>query len=130
MQKRLDTPEHWISYRQQRNEVTSLIRTAKLSYYSNLYSKLSTACTISSKEWWKLCKYLYTGIRGDHAISELVVNENIIVKDEDKADVFNDYFNSISQVDNPFAPFIDPLVDNEHELSTIYIRSRRERHSC
>ena len=36
--KRLDTPEHWISYRQQRNKVTSLIRTAKLSYYSNLSS--------------------------------------------------------------------------------------------
>ena len=59
--KRFDTPDHWNSHRHQRNRVIGLIRNTKETYYRRLSEKLSSRGSISSKEWWKLCKFLYTG---------------------------------------------------------------------
>ena len=101
--KRVNTYVQWALFRHQRNKVTTLIKHAKQTYYQHLSEKLGSAIDISSKEWWKLCKFVYTGKTGDHSISQLVVNDNVITKDEGKVEIFNDYFNSISQVSSPFA---------------------------
>ena len=57
--------------------------------------KMGSPGSILSKEWWKLCKYLYTGRDSDHSIPQLTTDNNIIFKDTDKAEAFNDYFNSL-----------------------------------
>ena len=60
---------------------------------------------------WKLCEFIYTGKTGDHSISQLVVNNNAIIKDTEKTDIFNDYFNSMSQViSNHLAEIDESLV--------------------
>ena len=46
----------------------------------------------SSKSWWKLCKFWYTGKANHHTIPPIINNDGILVKDEDKADAFNEYF--------------------------------------
>ena len=73
---------------------------------------------------WKLCEFIYnnTGKTGDHSNSQLVVNNNAIIKDTEKTDIFNDYFNSMSQViSNPLAEIDEPLVYCDYELSNIFI---------
>ena len=82
--KRVNTRVQWALFRHQRNKVAALIKHAKQTYYQHLSEKLGSAIDISSKEWWKLCKFIYTGKTGDHSISQLVVNDNVITKDEGK----------------------------------------------
>ena len=43
------------------------------------------------------------------------------MKDEEKAETFNDYFSSISQISSPFAEVDEPLVNCEYELSNTFI---------
>ena len=119
--KRFDTPDHWNLYRRQRNKVIGLIRNAKQMYYRRLSEKLGSHGSISSKEWWKLCKFIYTGKTSDHSIPPLNLNNEIIVNDVDKAEAFNDYFGSISHVIDANATIDEPVTSTDYELSSISI---------
>ena len=83
--------------------------------------KMGSPGSILSKEWWKLCKYLYTGRDSDHSIPQLTTDNNIIFKDTDKAEAFNDYFNSISQVTDANAAIDESITSTDYELSNIII---------
>ena len=107
--KRSNSPDQWNSFKRQRNKVIGLIHNAKQIYYRQLSEKMGSPGSISSKEWWKLCKYLYTGRDNDHSIPQLTTDNNIIFKDTDKARAFNDYFNSISQVTDANAAIDEPM---------------------
>ena len=73
--------------------VTNLIRNAKHTYHRLLSEKNNSAGSISTKEWWNLCKFIYTGKNNDHSVPPLIYNNNIIItKDAHKAEAFNDYF--------------------------------------
>ena len=119
--KRFNTPDHWNLFKHQRNKVVGLIRNAKQAYYRHLSGKMSSPGSISSKEWWKLCKFLYTGKCNDHSIPQLTIDNNIVFKDVDKAEAFNDYFNSISQVIDANAAIDEPIIPTDYELSNIII---------
>ena len=73
------------------------------------------------KEWWKLCKFIYTGKTSDHSIPPLNLNNEIIVNDVDKAEVFNDYFGSVSHVIDANATIDEPVTSTDYELSSITI---------
>ena len=96
--KRQDTQETWNTYRIQRNKVISLIRKAKDDYYKSMTDKLNDPIR-NTKQWWHLCKFIYSGKVEDHSIPPILSNDSIFTKDADKANIFNDYFTSISNID-------------------------------
>ena len=66
--KRVNTTEQWKKFRLQRNKVTSLIRKCKQDYYSRVADNLNSDHRKSTKSWWNLCKYLYTGKTNQNVI--------------------------------------------------------------
>ena len=122
--KRVNTAEHWLRYRTQRNKVTSLVRKSKENYYKRLADNINLDTQKSSKSWWKLCKYFYTGKANHHTIPPIINNDEILVKDEDKADAFNEYFTSISDIDNPFSELSDNMGECLSTLCHVYISSQ------
>ena len=58
-------------------------------------------------------------------MAALIYNNNIITKDANKAEAFNDYFSSISRVEYPDADINMPIIPTEYELS----KARRKRES-
>ena len=71
--------------------MTSIIRKSRDDYNNDLIKKLVNESS-SSYSWWKIAKQL-TGIKGDQSnIPPLLVNDNLIFDDIDKANEFNSFF--------------------------------------
>ena len=70
--------------------MTKLNKTAKLEYFDNL--KLGK----DNKPFWEKCKPYFTNKRSK-ADAGIMLNENgeLLLKDKDIADTFNEYFGSI-----------------------------------
>ena len=66
--KRINSPEYWQKYRVQRKKVASFVRKSKDEYYKRLTDNINTNHNKSSKSWWRLCKFLYTGKTNQHTI--------------------------------------------------------------
>ena len=83
-------PLHIMNYEKQRDYVTKLNKTAKLEYFSNL--KLVK----DNKPFWEKCKPYFAN-KQSKADTDIMLNENgeLLVKDKDIADRFNEYFGSI-----------------------------------
>ena len=79
-----------MNYKKQRNYVTKLNKTAKLEYFNNL--KLGK----DNKPFWEKCKPYFTN-KHSKADTDIMLNENgeLLLKDKDIADTFNEYFGSI-----------------------------------
>ena len=63
-----------------------------------LASNLSSDTNKSSKYWWNLCKFLYSKKTSHASIPSLILDGNMITDDTEKAESFNDYFSSISNI--------------------------------
>ena len=96
-------PLDLINYKKQRNYVTKLNKTAKLGYFNNL--KLGK----DKKSFWEKCKPYFTN-KYSKADTDIILNENgeLLLKDEDVADTFNEYFGSI----------VEPQDSNKWESET------------
>ena len=83
-------PLHIMNYEKQRDYVTKLNKTAKLEYFSNL--KLVK----DNKPFWEKCKPYFAN-KQSKADTDIMLNENgeLLLKDKDIADTFNEYFGSI-----------------------------------
>ena len=80
-------PEHMAAYKRQRNLVANLNRQAKRSIFS--YAK--------SKSFWKICKPPFSEkLGGTNDRTILVENGEIISDDNNIAEIFNNYFNRIT----------------------------------
>ena len=81
-----------VNYKKQRNYVTKLNKTAKLEYFNNL--KLGK----DNKPFWEKCKPYFTN-KHSKADTDIMLNENgeLLLKDKDIADTFNEYFGSICE---------------------------------
>ena len=75
--------------KKQRNDMTKLNKTAKLEYLNNF--KLGK----DNKLFWKKWKPYFTN-KHSRAGAEIMLNENgeLILKDENVSDTFNEYFES------------------------------------
>ena len=76
------------------------MRKSKDEYYKRLTDNINTDHNKSSKSWWRLCTFLYTGKTNQHTIPPIITNDRVLTKDTDKAEAFNEYFTSISKIDN------------------------------
>ena len=118
--KKTNKPAHWQQYRSIRNLCVSETRNAKLIYYEKLTSKLANA-NITPNVWWKTLNSI---IRDNNKCSEYppLVNNDVEVSDDfEKAELFNNYFNFISSVDDSNAQLPPEDTTAEHNLSDIFI---------
>ena len=79
-----------MNYKKQRNYVTKVNKTAKREYFKNL--KLGK----DNKAFWGKCKPYFTN-KHSKVDTDMMPNENgeLLLKDKDIADTFNEYFGSI-----------------------------------
>ena len=79
-----------MNYEKQRNYVTKLSKTAKLEYFNNLNLGKDNS------PFWERCKPYFTN-KHNKADTDIMLNENgeLLLKDKDIADTFNEYFGSI-----------------------------------
>ena len=114
-----NTPDYWIKYRDIRNEVISLVREVKNEYLSKLQNTLVDK-TIPPGKWWRVAKSICQFKNRTTTASLIKVNNNIMTHPFDKSNALNEYFTSISTLDNepelPDLPTLSPC-----ELSDIVI---------
>ena len=81
-----------MNYRKQLNYVTKLNKIAKLEWFNNL--KLGK----DNRPFWEKCKPYFTD-KHSKADTDITLNENkeLLLKDKDIADIFNEYFGSIDE---------------------------------
>lgn len=90
------------NYKKQRNHCLALLRTTKRNYFESLDENRIT----DSKKFWKTVKPFFTnkGLAQEKII--LVEEENIVKKDKELSETFNEYFgNIIKNLNLPIPPF-------------------------
>jgi hypothetical protein len=80
----------------------------------------------NSKTWWKLLKDVYSANdRSYDSIPPIKCNGELVTNDKNKADVFNEFFVSMSHVEDGHSTFNTvPRVFNENDLSNLEIREQ------
>ena len=97
--KSTNRPEHWLRYRQTRNDVISLVRLAKDEYKKKLTSQL-TDKTIPPGKWWRIAISVCKLNKCKQSTPPLKHGGRIIVHPLEKCEIFNQYFSKISHIEN------------------------------
>ena len=112
---------HWVKFKQIRNKVVDLLRSAKRNYFSNLHDKIKTE-KFGSKDWWKLVKKV-SGLNNAHNDIKVLIdsNDKVINDNTDKANLLNTFFASQSTIDdtNKDIPDFDFQIDSSIDSITI-----------
>ncbi|VDI64806.1 Hypothetical predicted protein [Mytilus galloprovincialis] len=86
--KKYNNPSDWSKFKKIRNEVTSLIRKSKEEYNNNLIKKIMNSSP-STTNWWKTVKQISGLKANDASVPPLMVNNNLIFDEIEKANEFN-----------------------------------------
>ncbi|MCG7881047.1 MAG: hypothetical protein JAY96_05605 [Candidatus Thiodiazotropha endolucinida] len=116
--KRINTPESWRKFRKLRNNSINILRKSKQDYKDKLAEKIDSN-SLSSKDWWKTFKSLINKSKLN-TIPPINYNGRVINLPCDKANLFNNFFESQTQLDDDGreVPHLDlPL----HTLNTIHL---------
>ena len=96
---------------------------ARISFFENVHDIVDGFSSSNPKSYWRLIKRLIKSSGTSQPIPTLVdtFTDNIVTCDEDKAELFNNYFCSITQVDdsNTEIPVIEQKTDKQ--ISSIRI---------
>ena len=115
------------NYRKQRNHVNNLKKTAKQSYFIELHGLIDDYSSNNNQDFWKLARKLTKSCKSI-SIPPLLnqTNGNIATNDFEKATLLNQYFASISTIndnndDAPQCPIrteniLDNIVITESEI--------------
>lgn len=87
-------------FKDKRNEVTSLIRDAKMQYMEKLQNSLADPKT-KPKQWYKIANEITNLKNKNNPPPPLVKNGKIDIHPLDKAQTLNKHFANISTVENP-----------------------------
>lgn len=106
-----------------RNLYDREIEFAKNQFENNKYTSLANDASKNNKKWWSLLKAVLNHNDIPDGIPPLTHGGQTLVNDVDKANAFNDYFLSISSVDdsNRHIPDHNRLFDPEWDLRDINI---------
>ena len=95
---------NWSKYKKIRNKVNNLIKFTKRNFVSNIEHKIEDYSTNDSKCYWKSIKDLMKNYKTVDSIPVLKRNVSNTVEycftDEEKANCLNDYFVSVSDLDD------------------------------
>ena len=118
--KKTNSDSHWKIFKKLRNRVVTMIRDSKKAYYEKLAEKLKSN-SLSTKDWWSTLKTFITP-NSNSSIPPLEYDNTIYSDETDKANIFNNYFQSQTILDetNAVLPDLMPSVINS-ELNTIVL---------
>jgi len=133
-----NTPSSWSKYKRLRNKVNNLKKNAKQHFFTNIENYIENLRVGNSKCYWKAINDLMKNYKSPDSIPILKCsangNEELCYKDVDKAKCLNDFFTTVSTVDDsniilpPFQPVTESFIDNVHILRTdiedLYSRHR------
>ena len=112
----------WESFSNIRNEYKDEIELAKKVYNDTRYSQLADEGIRNGKKWWTLLKQVYNGNDKSESIPPLQTDNNIITDDEEKAEIFNQFFKKASEIDESNATIPDTILINTNPtLSSINV---------
>ena len=116
--KRTNSERHWSKFKTLRNKVTTQIRISKDQFYDKIAGKLKSE-TLSSKDWWATLK-TFISPNSNSAIPPLETNGIICTDELEKANIFNNFFQSQTLLNdhNAIIPDFPPQLYRS-ELSTI-----------
>ena len=119
--KLLDTPLSWNRFRSVRNEYCNMIRDAKKDYLEQLGDSIENAGGIGNKQFWHFAKSVL-GKNSDSCLPPIKHDGVTCVGSKDKAELFNNFFISKSQLDESEAD-IPPTVSYKinSRLSSLHI---------
>jgi hypothetical protein len=100
-----------------RNQVVDLIRNAKREHLNKTQTKIELN-KVGSKDWWKICKELLKGNRNFAHIPPLLNDDKHILDPKEKAELFNQYFASVSDLDDSHSqlPVLNKYTNSTLEL--------------
>jgi hypothetical protein len=113
--KLTDSDDHWKRFKQIRNEIVDLVKKAKTEHIEKLSSKLKSDLP-STKSWWSTLKRFINSNSNVH-IPPLQNNGNIAYTNEEKTNIFNDFFHKQTLLaDSDInAPVLEPLCASKLE---------------
>ena len=116
-------------YKRQRNKVNNMKTKLKEQYYDSMNESLHNLKRTDSKTYWKLIRSLIKGANPPCDIPALAYNNELAHTDDGKCDMFNEYFCSVTNLDDsnhnlpPFDQRTDSRLDNavitEQEITEI-----------
>ncbi|CAC5378414.1 unnamed protein product [Mytilus coruscus] len=119
--KKANSPENWLQFRRSRNKTVNVIRNEKTKFYDKLIGKLRTTMS-SIKVWWNLAYHITNLKSRDMNIPPINLNSTVVIDDDkQKAEAFNDYFASQSNIDdsNKLLPKDDIAPDRRLDTSRL-----------
>ena len=116
----------WTNYKHERNKVNNLIKHAKEVFFNNIEDLLFESYSSNKRNYWKIIRHFVKGNSKTSAIPPLCSQSpdgSVIVHstDEAKADCFNDYFASISSVNDEHVCLPPFELKTNSKLSSITI---------
>ena len=117
--KLLNTIEAWAKFRKIRNKIVGKIRSAKSDYENRISAALQTNTT-DIKTWWKLSKQVLNLEKGNEPIPDLKHDNTIIESDQEKAEIFNEFFITQSRINdaNKMPPNLpEPTYDRLRQIN-------------
>ena len=111
------------NYRKQRNHVNNLKKATKQSFYLDVHGLIDQYSSNNSRDFWKLAKTLIKSTGTSTSIPPLInmANGNIAVDDKEKCDLLNNYFASISTIDEDDNDDPECDIRTDHILNVIDI---------
>jgi hypothetical protein len=118
--KSIDREEIWYDYKTSNNTYHDEVRKAKLLYEEKINSNLKNYYMTKPKLWWKKVKQVL-GYAQDTSIPTLVVDNHTISDSIGKAQAFNEYFSSHSNINTTNASLPEERFTCNTSLSDINI---------
>ena len=108
--KQTNAPGDWATFRTQRNQYISDLRSAETSYEKKVCDSLQASSNLSPKKWWHIAKS-FLGIHPNYSLPPMEdENGKIYVNDKDKASAFNDFFMNQTKI-NASGKFLPEFTD-------------------
>ena len=117
----LNTDGAWSKYRKIRNKCIKKVRLAKVNYEARVWYTLK-ANTNNIKTWWKLSKQALNIDRTTEPVPLVNYNNTSVESDQEKANVFNEYFiaQTVLNDNNATLPeLLDPPYEQLHAINII-----------
>ncbi len=122
---RTKNARHRDIYKTCRNETSLALRNARNEYIKKQCDSLEVDS--SNTNWWTTVKKLCSFKNTSNTIAPIVNSEGILVYDaENKAEIFNEFYASVSTIDNPdgiiptnniaTGPFLDNITILQHDV--------------
>ena len=120
--KNLNTPYFWEKFRNARNLYNGKVKQAKDDAKQKQADDLKNPDTLTPKKWWKLAKsYIKNDQSQKSSYPPINFNNNILCDDQEKAEAFNKFFLTHSNVDDNGIPDPDDTTMVNEKLSNLDI---------